>query len=445
MSETVTSSAAEIEPGVFESVALIDNGAFGTRTIRFETGRLAKQAAGSVVAYLDEETMLLSATTAGKHPKDHFDFFPLTVDVEERMYAAGRIPGSFFRREGRPSTDAILTCRLIDRPLRPSFVDGLRNEIQVVVTVMSLDPKDLYDVVAINAASASTQLSGLPFSGPVGGVRVALIEGQWVAFPTVEQLESAVFDMVVAGRVTDSGDVAIMMVEAEATDNVLALIADGAQAPTEAVVAEGLEAAKPFIARLCKAQADLAGVAAKETAEFPLFPPYQADAFEAVEGTAKSELNEALSIAGKAEREEKIDEIKLAVLSSLAESFEGREKEIGAAFRSVTKKLVRQRILTDSFRIDGRGLADIRALSAEVAVIPRAHGSALFERGETQILGVTTLDMVKMAQQVDSLGPETSSATCTTTTSRRTPPVRPAASVRRSVARSATAHSPSAP
>lgn len=409
MTDTVTTgSAVEVEPGVFESVALIDNGSLGTRTIRFETGRLAKQAAGSVVAYLDDETMLLSATTAGKHPKDQFDFFPLTVDVEERMYAAGRIPGSFFRREGRPSTDAILTCRLIDRPLRPSFVDGLRNEIQVVVTVMSLDPQDLYDVVAINAASASTQLAGLPFSGPVGGVRVALIEGQWVAFPTVEQLEKAVFDMVVAGRVVESGDVAIMMVEAEATDNVLALIAEGAQAPTETVVAEGLEAAKPFIARLCKAQADLAALAAKETAEFPVFLPYQDDVFEAVLGTAKEELNEALSIAAKHEREDKIDEIKLSVLSSLAETFEGREKEIGAAFRSVTKKLVRQRILSDGFRIDGRGLADIRALSAEVAVVPRAHGSALFERGETQILGVTTLDMVKMAQQVDSLGPETS-------------------------------------
>ncbi|WP_228811672.1 polyribonucleotide nucleotidyltransferase [Nocardia otitidiscaviarum] len=408
MTETVTTgSAAEVEPGVFESVALIDNGDLGTRTIRFETGRLAKQAAGSVVAYLDDETMLLSATTAGKQPKDQFDFFPLTVDVEERMYAAGRIPGSFFRREGRPSTDAILTCRLIDRPLRPSFVDGLRNEIQVVVTVMSLDPKDLYDVVAINAASASTQLAGLPFSGPVGGVRVALIDGQWVAFPTVEQLEDAVFDMVVAGRVVD-GDVAIMMVEAEATEKVIELVAGGAQAPTEAVVAQGLEAAKPFIARLCKAQQDLATLAAKETEEFPLFLPYQQDVFEAVEGTAKRPLNEALSIAGKQEREEKIDEIKLEVLSSLAEDFEGREKEIGAAFRSVTKKLVRQRILSDGFRIDGRGLADIRALSAEVAVVPRAHGSALFERGETQIMGVTTLDMVKMAQQVDSLGPETS-------------------------------------
>ncbi|MGV9678362.1 polyribonucleotide nucleotidyltransferase [Nocardia sp. NPDC003482] len=408
MSDTVTSSAIEVEPGVFESVALIDNGTFGTRTVRFETGRLAKQAAGSVVAYLDDETMLLSATTAGKQPKDQFDFFPLTVDVEERMYAAGRIPGSFFRREGRPSTDAILTCRLIDRPLRPSFVDGLRNEVQVVVTVMSLDPNDLYDVVAINAASASTQIAGLPFSGPVGGVRVALIDGQWVAFPTTEQLEGAVFDMVVAGRVVESGDVAIMMVEAEATENVIALVDGGAQAPTETVVAEGLEAAKPFIARLCKAQADLAQLAAKPTEDFPVFLPYEDDVFTAVEGTAKNPLGEALSIANKQEREERIDEIKLEVLSSLAEDFVGREKEIGAAFRSVTKKLVRQRILSDGFRIDGRGLADIRALSAEVAVVPRAHGSALFERGETQILGVTTLDMVKMAQQVDSLGPETS-------------------------------------
>ncbi|MBF6225567.1 polyribonucleotide nucleotidyltransferase [Nocardia abscessus] len=414
MTETTErkSSAVEVEPGVFESVALIDNGSYGTRTIRFETGRLARQAAGSVVAYLDDENMLLSATTAGKQPKDQFDFFPLTVDVEERMYAAGRIPGSFFRREGRPSTDAILTCRLIDRPLRPSFVDGLRNEIQVVVTVLSLDPNDLYDVVAINAASASTQIAGLPFSGPVGGVRVALIqngaESQWVAFPTVEQLEGAVFDMVVAGRVVESGDVAIMMVEAEATDKVIELIEGGAQAPTETVVAEGLEAAKPFIARLCRAQQDLAELASKPTEEFPLFPPYGQDVYEAVEGTAKRELSEALGIAGKQEREEKIDEIKLAVLDRLGDDFAGREKELGAAFRSVTKKLVRQRILSDGFRIDGRGLADIRALSAEVAVVPRAHGSALFERGETQIMGVTTLDMVKMAQQVDSLGPETS-------------------------------------
>jgi len=401
-------SAVEIEDGVFESTAVIDNGGLGTRTIRFETGRLAQQAAGAVVAYLDDETMLLSATTASKSPKDHFDFFPLTIDVEERMYAAGRIPGSFFRREGRPSTDAILTCRLIDRPLRPTFISGLRNEIQVVVTILSLDPNDLYDVLAINAASASTQISGLPFAGPVGGVRVALINGQWVGFPTVEQLEGAVFDMVVAGRALDDGDVAIMMVEAEATDKVIELVDGGAQAPTESVVAEGLEAAKPFIAALCKAQRELAESAGKPTGEYPVFPDYQDDVFYAVSSVATDELAKALTIAGKEERNDRTDEIKVEVLERLSEQFAGREKEIGAAYRSLTKKLVRQRILTDHFRIDGRGITDIRALSAEVAVIPRAHGSALFERGETQIMGVTTLDMVKMAQQIDSLGPEKS-------------------------------------
>ena len=405
-------SVAEIEEGVFEATAIIDNGSFGTRTIRFETGRLALQAAGAVVAYLDDENMLLSATTASKSPKEHFDFFPLTVDVEERMYAAGRIPGSFFRREGRPSTDAILTCRLIDRPLRPSFVDGLRNEIQVVVTILSLDPNDLYDVLAINAASASTQLAGLPFSGPIGGARVALIEGTWIAFPTVEQLERAVFDMVVAGRIVGEHDgkpdVAIMMVEAEATGNVIELVEGGAQAPTESVVAQGLEAAKPFIAALCSAQQELAHAAAKPTGDYPVFPEYGDDVYYSVSSVATDELAAALTISGKTERNDRTDEIKAQVLSRLAETYQGREKEVGAAFRSLTKKLVRQRILTDHFRIDGRGITDIRALSAEVAVVPRAHGSALFQRGETQILGVTTLDMVKMAQQIDSLGPETS-------------------------------------
>ncbi|BBX97418.1 polyribonucleotide nucleotidyltransferase [Mycobacterium lacus] len=399
-------SVAEIEEGVFEATAIIDNGSSGTRTVRFETGRLALQAAGAVVAYLDEDNMLLSATTASKNPKEHFDFFPLTVDVEERMYAAGRIPGSFFRREGRPSTDAILTARLIDRPLRPSFVDGLRNEIQVVVTILSLDPNDLYDVLAINAASASTQLGGLPFSGPIGGVRVALVDGTWVGFPTVEQIDRAVFDMVVAGRIV-GGDVAIMMVEAEATENVIELVNGGAQAPTESVVAQGLEAAKPFIAALCGAQQELADAAGRPAGNYPVFPDYGDDVYYSVAAVATDELAAALTIGGKAERDQRTDEIKTQVLERLADTYEGREKEVGAAFRSLTKKLVRQRILTDHFRIDGRGITDIRALSAEVAVVPRAHGSALFERGETQILGVTTLDMVKMAQQIDSLGPET--------------------------------------
>jgi len=388
------------------AVAKIDNGKFGKREIRFETGRLAKQAAGTAVVYLDDETMLLSATTASKNPKDQFDFFPLTVDVEERMYAAGKIPGSFFRREGRPSEDAILTCRLIDRPLRPSFVKGLRNEVQIVVTVMALHPDHMYDVLAINAASMSTQLAGLPFSGPIGGVRVALIEGQWVAFPNHSDLEKATFDMVVAGRISD-GDVAIMMVEAEATSETINLIKGGAGAPTEEVVGQGLDAAKPFIRILCEAQSELAKVAAKPTGEFPVFLDYQDDVYAVVEAAGKDSIAKALTIAGKQERELALDAANEAIKESVNPQFEGREKEVSAAIRSVTKKVVRQRVLREKIRIDGRGLRDIRAITAEVEVIPRVHGSAIFERGETQILGVTTLNMLKMEQMLDTLSPET--------------------------------------
>lgn len=417
--------------GITEAIATIDNGDFGTRTIRFETGQLARQAGGSVTAYLDDDTMMLATTTASNKPREGFDFFPLTVDVEERMYAAGRIPGSFFRREGRPSTEAILACRLIDRPLRPTFVKGLRNEVQVVVTVMSMDPEDMYDVVAINAASAATQLSGLPVSGPVGGVRMALIaddkhpKGQWVAFPTHTQSKDALFEIVVAGRIVTRtkgrkkvNDVAIMMVEAGATENVVERIADGAPAPTESVVAEGLEAAKPFIEVLCRAQAGLAERAAKETQEFPLFPPYGDKTYAMVDKAAAKKIEKLMSIKGKQERDEAVVEHTNAIVEQLvdkvadfyedpddAAAVAAAEKEIRAAYGAVTKAVVRRRILTEEYRIDGRGLTDIRDLGVEVDLIPRAHGSSLFERGETQILGVTTLDMLKMEQQIDSLSP----------------------------------------
>ncbi|HZL80416.1 MAG TPA: polyribonucleotide nucleotidyltransferase, partial [Demequina sp.] len=393
-------------PEIKFAEATIDNGSHGTRTVRFETGRLARQAAGSAVVYLDEDMMILSATTVGKHPKDQLDFFPLTVDVEERQYAAGKIPGSFFRREGRPSTDAILACRLIDRPLRPAFVKGLRNEVQIVETILALHPDDAYDVVAINAASMSTQISGLPFSGPIGGVRIALVGGQWVGFPRYSELENAVFSMVVAGRVVGD-DVAVMMVEAEATDAAWNLIQGGAQAPTEEVVAGGLEAAKPFIRALCEAQASLAAEAAKPTAEFPRFPDYEQDVLDVVESRVRAEIDEAIRIGDKQERETRLEGIRHAVLAELAEQFAGRDKEISAAVRSVTKTMVRARVLTEGKRMDGRGLRDIRTLSAEVEVLPRVHGSALFERGETQILGVTTLNMLRMEQQIDSLSPVT--------------------------------------
>lgn len=407
-------------PEITAAEAVLDNGRFGTRTVRFETGRLAQQAQGAVAAYLDEETMLLSATSAGKHPREGFDFFPLTVDVEERSYAAGKIPGSFFRREGRPSTEAILVCRLIDRPLRPSFVDGLRNEVQIVVTVLSIAPGEYYDALAINAASASTQISGLPFSGPIAGVRLALIPGhgehadQWVAFPNQAQVEEAVFDLMVAGRVLPDGDVAIMMVEAEATENSWNLIKGGAVKPSEEIVAGGLEAAKPFLKQLVEAQAQMAASSSREPGVYPVFAPYSSEVYDFVAGRAYDDLVNVYQIADKQERQAADDKVKDRVKAELIAAVEaeqlpaGAPIEFAAAYKSVTKVVVRGRILSEGVRMDGRGLADIRPLDAEVQVIPRVHGSAVFQRGETQIMGVTTLNMLKMEQQIDSLSPTTS-------------------------------------
>jgi polyribonucleotide nucleotidyltransferase len=410
-------------PEIKFAEAVLDNGRFGTRTVRFETGRLAQQAQGAVAAYLDEETMLLSATSASKHPKDNFDFFPLTVDVEERSYAAGKIPGSFFRREGRPSTEAILVCRLIDRPLRPSFVEGLRNEVQIVITVLSIAPDEFYDALAINAASMSTQISGLPFSGPIGAVRLALIPGngtaedQWIAFPKASQLQEAVFDIVVAGRVVTAADgtedVAIMMVEAEATEGSWNLIQAGATKPNEEVVAQGLEAAKPFLKQLVAAQNVLAEQAAKAIAEYPVFLPYSKETYDNVAGLAYDELVNVYQIADKVERQNADDALKERVKAALTEKVEAGVlpaetlTQFSAAYKSVSKVVMRGRVLREGIRIDGRGLSDIRPLDAEVQVIPRVHGSAIFQRGETQILGVTTLNMLKMEQQIDSLSPVT--------------------------------------
>lgn len=426
------------EVGINGVEATIDNGDFGTRTIRFETGQLARQADGAVTTYLDEDTMILSTTTASSKPKEGLNFFPLTVDVEERMYAAGRIPGSFFRREGRPSTEAILACRLIDRPLRPTFVKGLRNEVQNVNTVLSIAPGEYYDVLAINGASAATQISGLPVSGAVGAVRVALLaddehpEGAWVAFPNHQQHQEALFEMVVAGRIVEkkdgdkkkgrrsskgaksgASDVAIMMVEAGAGVNVADRVAQGAPAPTESTVAEGLEAAKPFISVLCQAQVELAKQAAKETAEFPLFVEYSDEVYDEVAKKARKKLHKLLSIGEKQARDEAINDYLSEWDEDLADDIEDKYDiddddallEIRAAYGALQKEIVREKILRDGYRVDGRRTTDIRVLEVEVELIPRAHGSALFERGETQILGVTTLNMLEMVQRVDSLTP----------------------------------------
>ncbi|MGZ8719659.1 MAG: polyribonucleotide nucleotidyltransferase, partial [Aeromicrobium sp.] len=306
----------------------------------------------------------------------------------------------------RPTEDAILTCRLTDRPLRPAFPEGFRNETQVVLTIIGADQENPHDVLSINAASASLMISGIPFDGPIGAVRVAYSQtGEWIAHPTYEEGANSTFELVVAGRELDNGDVAIMMVEAESTEATWDLVQSGVQAPTEAIVSEGLEASKVFIRQLCEAQAELARVAAKPVQDFPVFLEYQDDAFDAVKAYASDKLTESLAIVSKSDREARESEIKAEVIEQLGAQFEGREKELGAALRSVTKGLVRDRVLRDKVRMDGRGLADIRALSAEVGVIPRVHGSALFQRGETQILGVTTLNMLGLEQKLDTLSP----------------------------------------
>lgn len=394
-------------PEVKHAEAVIDNGKFGKRKIMFETGLLARQAAGSALAYLDDETVVLSATAVSNQPREGFDFFPLTVDVEERSYAAGRIPGSFFRREGRPGTDAILAARLIDRPLRPAFVKGMRNEVQVVATVLAVNPDDAYDVVAINAASLSTQLSGLPFSGPIGGVRLSLIDGQWVAFPRYSELSRATFTMVVAGRIVGD-DIAIMMVEAEAGEETVANVAKGGTKPTEDVIADGLEDAKKFIRVLCEAQSELVKECGKETVDMPLFPPYEDEEFAAVGAQIGDRFEDLWGIVDKHERDDKLNELTDAVVAELIEEFPEREQALALAVNSHWKEAMRRRVLTEGTRMDGRSPVEIRTITAEAGVLPRVHGSALFQRGETQILGVTTLNMLKMEQQLDNLSPITS-------------------------------------
>ena len=383
------------------------------RTLTFETGKLALQSQGAVVAKIGKTTVLATANAA-KGVRDGIDFFPLTVDVEERAYAAGKIPGSFFRREGRPSQQAILTCRLTDRPLRPAFPDGYRNETQVVITVIGADQTNPHDVLAINAASASFMISGIPFDGPIGAVRLAYSqEGTWIAHPTFEEGDESTFELVVAGRELDNGDVAVMMVEAGGTEKSFSYYAAGAPKVNEEVIASGLEACKPFIKESIKLQRQLvASVIATRGAIEPLkYTPvldYTEELFSAVEAAATTKLQPAIRIALKSDRNAAIDDATAQTLAELAEKFPAQEKQIKEAVRSLTKKLVRKRVVDEGIRIDGRGPADLRPLSAEVGLISTAHGTGLFQRGETQVLNVLTMAMPKMNQMIDSITPETS-------------------------------------
>jgi len=377
------------------------------KTLTFETGKLAFQSQGAVLARLEGTEALVTANAA-KSVREGIDFFPLTVDVEERMYAAGRIPGSFFRREGRPTDAAILACRLIDRPLRPSFADGFRNETQIVVTVMGSDRANPYDVLAINGASASLMVSGIPFEGPIGAVRIAFSQdGTWIPHPTFEEIDASTFELVVAGRAVGD-DVAIMMVEAGGTEKAWEHYENGAPKVTEAVIADGLETSKRWIEESIELQRQLVEKVQAAKGITPLeFTPvldYQDDVYERVEALIGDELGQAGAIAGKAERSAATDAAVAKALEALAEEFAGREKEIKEAARAIQKQRIRARVVNEGVRIDGRGPKDLRPISAEVGVLKAAHGSGLFQRGETQVLSALTLGMPKMDQLLDNLG-----------------------------------------
>ena len=382
------------------------------KTLTFSTGLLAQQADGAVVVTVGKTTVLVTAVAA-RHIREGIDFFPLTVDVEERMYAAGKIPGSFFRREGRPTEQAILACRLTDRPLRPSFPKGYRNETQIVATVLGADLENPHDVQVINGASAALMISGIPFAGPVGAVRLAHHDGVWIPHPTYQEGDASTFELVVAGRRLPDGDVAVMMVEAGGTEAAWELYEAGAPHVTEETIAEGLEEAKKWINDSVTAQLELVEryVAERgpiETVPYEIQVDYDEETYEAVKQAAGSSLSEALSIADKHDRNTRIDEISAEVITALAGTADEPGKfdagPVKRALRSVQKEIVRSRIVNEGFRIDGRTPTDIRPLSSEVGLLPTAHGTGLFQRGETQVLSVTTLGMPRMEQMLDTIG-----------------------------------------
>jgi polyribonucleotide nucleotidyltransferase len=374
-----------------------------------ETGKLAKQAHGSCVVTLGETQVLATCTTAA--PREGIDFFPLTVDVEERMYAAGKIPGGFFRREGRPSETAILTARLTDRPLRPTFRDDFKDEVQVVITVLSVDQANPYDIPGINAASLAVMLAGLPFDGPIAAVRLGLIGGQWKINPTYQDLDLATFDVVVSGRMNDQGSIDILMVEGEAPEGSWERIAEGATMPTEDIVAEGLEFAKGPLADLIEFQRQIVAEAGTTPRDFKPMFPYTEDAYRAVEEFAGPRLPAAL-VQHKGERDANLgalkDELKAHLAVLWGDEFGSLAGQISPAFKELQKRFMRKRVIQEGIRLDGRKPDEIRSLSAEVGMVPRAHGSGLFQRGETQVLNVITLGMLRMTQMIDTLDPEES-------------------------------------
>ena len=374
----------------------------------FETGLLAPLAGGAVTVQMGDTVVLVTATGA-KSPREGADFFPLTVDVEERMYAAGRIPGSFFRREARAGEQAILTCRLIDRPLRPSFPAGYRNEVHVVATILGADQSHPYDIAALNAASLALCISPVPFDGPIGAVRVAWSsEGEWIPFPTYEEGAGSAFEMVVAGRLADD-DVAVMMVEAGGTSTTWELYQDGTPKVDEDVLAGGLEAAKTWIREMIELQQQLIdAVGTVDKMDPPLVVDHSAEILDAVREGALDRIAATQQIADKAQRQEAEAALVAEVIAEMEARFgddAAVAKQAKSAVRAVTKEVVRSRIVSEGIRIDGRATNQLRPLMSRVGVIPTAHGSGLFQRGDTQVLNFTTLGIGRSDMLIDDLSP----------------------------------------
>ena len=379
----------------------------GDKTIKFETGKLALQAPGAVVA-TSGDTNVLVTTVANKTVRDGIDFFPLTVDVEERMYAAGKIPGGFFRREGRQTEKAILACRLIDRPLRPSFADGFRCETQIIATVLSVDNENEYDILSLNAASLGLQLAGVPLESPVGAVRMSLINDNWVVQATNSEQEESIFDMVVAGKLNANNEVDIVMVEAGATDNSFEKIDAGSVAPSENIVADGIDMSKDFIATLINAQKELVAMNDVPVVEWPLVEDYSTELKTSIDTAYQGKVEEVMAITDRSERSEKQSELQDMVLEEFTNEEGNNTKAIKLAFKSLVKTVVRDRVIDGGPRLDGRTPTDIRNISAEINLLPMVHGSSLFLRGETQVLNVTTLGMSRLEQMLDTIDTVTS-------------------------------------
>ena len=379
----------------------------GNAEIGFETGKLALQAPGSVVVTSGDTTVLVT-TVANKSVRDGIDFFPLTVDVEERMYSAGKIPGGFFRREGRQTEKAILACRLIDRPLRPSFKDGFRCETQIIATVLSVDNENEYDILALNAASLGLQLAGVPLESAVGAVRMSLINDNWIVQATNTELEESVFDMVVAGSLNPKGEIDIVMVEAGATDNAFNKIDEGSAAPSENIVADGIDMSKEFISKLIEAQKELVAKRDVPEVDWPIIEDYSEELKSQISEAFGSDIETAMAITDRSERSEKQSALEEQAVEKFLDEEDDNTKAIKLAFKSIVKNTVRDRVLSGGARLDGRTPTDIRNISAEINLLPTVHGSSLFLRGETQVLNVTTLGMSRLEQMLDTIDTVTS-------------------------------------